>query len=232
MPTIYSSPVLWVTLALISLSQVGYTQTTSLNIPVKANNGWLELKYSSIPANAVSFASNGLSIDIDGSASPLIYPLSKELKVHRVQVHARIEGQITGLKGKKQGQKGADDFTLRLGLVESGSKTLSVWQKSFAASWIKKLFSLAPKGSGIEKILFLNVPEDPNLRGSSRVHPLSNLIEERFLAPANKGSIRIDYKFKTPLKTVALWLSSDGDDTKSKYRIVISKIKLTTAESK
>lgn len=214
-------------LILSLITVLSSAQATSLEIPLKSSQNWIELKYSSLPANKVSFTSQGLSIEVENSASPLIYPLPKETKIKAIQIHARVEGSLSDFKNKTQGAKGADDFTLRLGLVESGNKTLSIWKKPFAASWVKKLFSLAPKGSGIEKILFLNVPQNSDLTGKSRVHPLSDLIEEIFLSPADsKRLIRINHSFKKPLKTVALWISSDGDDTQSKYRIVISKIKL------
>ncbi len=213
------------------LSNVTMAMAMALeNIPLTSSSGWLEVKYDNLPANKIHFDSQAashktLTMDIDRSASPLIFPFSQERSIQQIVVTAKVHGHLKISDKKIQGSKGADDFVFRLGFVRPGKKTLSLWQKPFASKWVTQLFNLAPKGSGIDSILFLSVPSTSQLTGKKRTHPASDLIQEIFLKPVSKnGSINIHYTFPKPIPTLALWLSSDGDDTKSKYQIQISKI--------
>ena len=45
-------------------------------IPLDSKDGWQVLQYSSLPAHTVNFGVDGLSIEVDKSASPIIYPLT------------------------------------------------------------------------------------------------------------------------------------------------------------
>ncbi len=200
---------------------------TSVSVPLGDAKAWLALEYSSIPANQVSHANNALTLSINHSASPLIHQLTPPLQISQVQIKARVIGTLNLDANKQQGDKGNDDFSLRLGFVTAGDKRLSEWQKPFAAKWVKQLFALAPENSGIDNILFLNVPENAHLTGTNRQHPASDLLHEYMLSPANAdGTIEINHTFAAPKDIVALWISSDGDDTQSQYQIIIESIVL------
>ena len=200
----------------------------SVEIPLQDPKAWIALEYSNIPANTVTHSPDGLTLAIHQSASPLIHQLTSTRLVNKVHIQARVIGQLNLDTNKQQGEAGNDDFTLRLGFVAAGEKRLAGWQKPFAAKWVKQLFALAPADSGIDQILFLNVPEDARISGTNREHPASDLLHEYILAPASKeGIIDIRHTFDTPIETVALWISSDGDDTHSQYKIIIESIRLT-----
>ena len=197
-------------------------------IPLKDDAGWEILKYSKIKPNKVKFLDDKLIIDVDNSSSPLVYPFSKPLLAEEVLFSSKIEGKID-LGTKQQGEKGADDFLLRIGLVYLGTKTLGFFKRQIAADWVIHLFQLAPEGAGIEKIRFYNIFSDKRLYGKKREHPSSDLIEENFVFEnAKNGEVTGQIKTDTKSKVLALWISSDGDDTKSKFQTIISKLEIKT----
>src|SRR5436190_23387565 len=127
----------------------------------------------------------------------------------------------------KQGEKGFDDYVMRVGLVESGSRTLTRGEKLVAAEWVKKLFALAPRGTGISGIHFFNVGTDRKQVGRSRTHPLSDLMEETIVAvPDATGRFTFNHQFAQPLRVLAVWIASDGDDTKSSFAVALNEVQL------
>ena len=61
--------------------------------------------------------------------------------------------------------------------------------------------------------------------GKNRIHPKSKLMVEEIIGsfPENK---KISYTLKSPLDVVALWISIDGDDTKTSFVTEISDLQL------
>ena len=116
-----------------------------------------------------------------------------------------MSGKISGLLNVspgKQGSKGFDDYTLRVGLVESGTRRLSRREKLMAADWVKTLFSLAPPGTGITRIHFFNLGTLASQVGKTRVHPMSDLIEETVVAvPEAGGHFSFTHRFAQPMTT-------------------------------
>ncbi len=199
-------------------------------IPLTNLDAWKMEAYSSIPANKVVVIGQNLHIQVQKSASPLIYSLKDKVKI----TGFRIKGEFKSLPRFKdvnlQGQKGFDDFPLRIGMLIPGTKTLSGVKKVFAPDWIKNLYRQLPKGQGLDHISFFNLTQNPNLVGQFRTHPSTDLITETFIQGINKpGLFEITYKLKEPVVTAGLWLSSDGDDTKSDFEVIISILELQTA---
>ena len=181
------------------------------------------LSYSSIRPNEFAFKSNELIIKVDNSASPLIYPLKEAKKYKELLFKANLKGKVSYQKW--QGEKGNDDFSLRVGVVYEGDKTLNFFQKAIAANWIVTLFELAPEGTGVSQINFYNTFQDKKLRETKRKHPLSDLLIENFVADISKSdSVDVKVPLNPSKKILALWISSDGDDTSSKYEVRLSKI--------
>lgn len=183
---------------------------------------WTSLTFSKIPSNEVAFDMKGLNIKVNKSAGPLIYKLESSQNNYGFILSAEINGikklEITPFD---------EDSILRLGFVTSGEQTLSGLKKMFAPAWVKKLFSLAPPNKGINKIFFYNVTNRPDLLNKSRVSPQSDLIHEKIVSLVQlEGLFKMDIKFDTPLNVVALWLSVDGDDSKSQYEVMIKSINL------
>lgn len=158
---------------------------------------------------------------------PLIYPLEMPATVRSVRVRGRIVQGSLALPPGSQGEKGFDDYIFRLGLVEPGERTLNFLQRQVAAAWVRKLFELAPPGGGISRIHFFNVGAEKAHLGRTRVHPLSDLLLEKIVAlPAADGRFDFTHVLERPLQAIAVWLSADGDDTKSRYTLLIEAIEL------
>lgn len=204
----------------------------ALVIPTEKMAGWRIEKFSNIPRNEVSASRNGLLVRVRKSASPLIFPLNSPEKV----VSFKIAGEFHDLPKfsdvSKQGQKGSDDYALRVGFIIPGEKRLSGIKKFFASQWVKQLYSQVPSGLGLDHVHFFNVTQNPSQIGQSRVHPASELMREEFIALAEKnGPFTYEYSLKRPLEAVAIWISIDGDDTSSDYEVLISDLQITTAKS-
>ena len=201
-----------------------------LSVPLDRADGWQVLSYSSITPHEVEFTAEGMTIDVRNSASPIIYPIEPQT-VSSLTASVEITGDLN-LKSQTQGTEGNDDFLFRIGLVYEGEQTLNFIQRSFAASWVKTLFDLAPEGTGVDRIQFFNVYSDPSLANSEQDHPLSELMRERQVAylPAAGGGesreVRFDIQPPTDRRVLALWLSSDGDDTQSSFRVTVREIVL------
>ena len=198
----------------------------AIALPVQQTDNWQLLEYSRLDANQVTFTRDGMEVMVDQSASPIIYPLVDPKIVTRVSVTGNLSN-LLDLPPDTQGQKGNDDFSLKIGLVVAGDKTLNPVQKLFSAKWIKTLFDLAPEGTGVDRIYFLNAVQHKNLLGQQRQHPLSELIYENNVWLLDKsGDFSLDYQLESPQKVIAIWLSIDGDDTQSRYTTTIKSLVL------
>lgn len=195
-------------------------------VPLTDAKAWRQLQFRNRPPHKLRFSASGLHIDVDGSAMPLIHALPAKLRVAGVRVRGHIEGALKIPPGK-QGEEKYDDYVFRLGLVEPGERRLNFLQRQVAAEWVRRLYELAPQGTGIAGIRFLNVGADPAHLGRERRHPLSDLITERVVAlPAADGRIDFTYRLERPIEVIALWLSSDGDDTGARYGVDLESIEL------
>lgn len=196
-------------------------------IPVSSPEGWTELQFRKIPANTVSHSAEGVQVTVKNSASPLIYKLPTPAVVTAVEVELQIQGELKFPGGANDFQ---EDSYFRLGLVAEGDKKLSRVQKMFAPAWVEKLYSLAPEGVGLDKIYFLNVAGGEAKIGAARLHPKSELMSEQIVKIRKTGENRIvfSHSLQPPQKVAALWISIDGDDTKSEFKTVIQKLVLQT----
>ncbi len=204
------------------------TITQTLRVPLNDKSRWHEIRYDKIPAHTLRFSESGLEISVRRSAMPLLFPLPRPLLVKSIHVKGHLCGNIK-VAPEQQGKKGHDDYSLRVGLVEPGPRTLTLLERWTAASWVKALFEFAPAGSGIAKVHFLNLGVNGSEIGSTRQHPMSKLLEEEVVAaPRADGSFEFTRRFDPPLEVSALWISADGDDTKSSFETVINRIELET----
>jgi hypothetical protein len=194
-------------------------------VPLGDSAAWKALAYRGIEANRVSFDQDGLTIHLDRSAGPLVWPLPAPAPLERVTVRGHVEGQLRTTP-ERQGLAGADDFTLRVGLVEAGTRRPSFLERRLAPAWVRYLFSLAPENQGVGRIRFFNLGLSTSQVGWSRTHPLSDLLHETVVAaPEADGSFTVVARSPdTPV--LALWLSADGDDTGSRFTVRIDAIEL------
>lgn len=191
---------------------------SALIIPLNSTDSWQILSFSRLKPNVTTFTSKGMNVKVESSSNPMIYPFKTPQSIKSVKIKGELMGSLN-LTNLRQGEKGADDFALKLGFVLVGTKKLNVFQKVIAAKWIKTLYGLAPKNMGIDKILFLNAVQDKEILNTERQHPLSELIFEKSVwLLNNEGNFAFEYNFDNEIQVLAIWLSIDGDDTKSNTR--------------
>ncbi len=200
-------------------------------LPLDRTNGWKFLNYRNIPTNTVHASSAGFEVGVTNSAAPAVFPLASQLQVTELRVSGRIAGRLAVPPGK-QGAKGVDDYAIRVGLVEAGQRTLSWQEILIGADWVKKLFELAPPGTGINRIHFFNVGTDPKQLGRTRTHPMSDLMLETTVAvPDAAGRFAFTNRFARPIGVLAVWIACDGDDTKSSFAVTLNKVELAAETS-
>lgn len=198
----------------------------TMRLPLNDQKEWQALQYSSLPPHRLKFSATGLQIEVENSAMPVIHPLAGALRVSAIRVRGHVEGTLRIPPGQ-QGEPKFDDYVFRIGLVESGERQLNFVQRQIAPAWVRKLYELAPPGGGISRIHFFNVGAEKAHLGRQRQHPLSELIVEKVVAlPRAGGRFDFEHALDRPLDTVAVWLSSDGDDSHSSFTVLVEEIEL------
>lgn len=199
----------------------------ALDIPLQLNDeNWQSLHYKNIDPNVITQKEQGFEIQVNNSASPLIYVFVQPLLIQNIKVSGSMGDLPTIPADLTQGDKNADDFPFRIGLVLAGDKTLNFAQKLIAPNWVKTLYALAPKGYGIDHIAFLNLANPEEISWQSRDHPASKgLFNETIVAHIQPHE---DFELKHDLpqssEVIALWISADGDDTHSSFSLNLKSI--------
>lgn len=207
-----------------SASASGLTASQALPLTGAA---WTSVSFRNIRANSVDFADQQLRVKVQASASPLIHALPQPARVTAI----RVQGRWSEEQAPRRKPLGFDDDSLlRVGLVIPGARTLSGPRRWLAADWVKTLFELAPRGSGIDRIEFLMFSAQPELMGKERRHPVSDLLRERIMGVQPPvGRFDVTWTLPQPIETAAIWLSSDGDDTGASFTLSITRLELTAS---
>lgn len=187
-----------------------------------AKSRWTELKFNNILPNKVEYRTDSILVNVDSTASPLIYKLDDVTEVAGFEALIEVSGELP-----TQGAFEEDSF-FRMGLVAIGESQLGTMGKLFAPNWVLQLFELAPKGAGLDKIYFFNLAANVENLNKERTHPDSKYMYEKQIALKKSGLNEIKYTLAKSLKTAAIWISIDGDNTKSKFTTEIKNIKLKT----
>jgi hypothetical protein len=190
---------------------------TSIIIPLD-QSAWQHIQFGKIKANLITYPKNQISIQVNKSSSFLVHPLNEEILISEISISGSTSGDI---------EKSLEDSLLKIGLIVPGSKRLSGPKSWFAKKWIKKVYKLAPKGKGLDHLEMFVATTNKETIGSNRVHPASDFFTENFVFEIKKNKeFKLTHKLKTKVKTMALWLSADGDNTKSKFQTVIKSLEL------
>ncbi len=202
-----------------------------LALPLSGGDHWHALRYGNEPANEITFSDNELRISVKRSASPLFYHFDETLPLHALAAEGSVSALPTLLPGKTEGEKGADDFALRLGVVLEGKKSLNWFERLFAPSWLKRLTdSLPNRAFGGVHFLTLSQSGEP---GDTRHHPMSHYLFEDTVKRLEKpGPFAFEKTFEPDVRAIGLWIQSDGDDTQSTFDLRLTSIALTTTSSR
>lgn len=204
-----------------------YFLMVAIVLPLEKSQDWTELKFRKIPQNSVIFSADHITVSVDQSASPLVYKFNRVQKVQRFKVEIEVEGGLNKTASRKPIDFESDSM-FRFGLVATGPHTLNKLQRWLAAEWVQKLFALAPHGVGLDKIYFYNITQYEQLLSKKRQHPESEYLQEEnvWLKKENQNHFVLEKILDKPLVIAGIWISIDGDDTKSKYMVKIKKIEL------
>jgi len=201
-----------------------------VTIPLAPSSQWIDLKFSSIPKNKVTFTKSKLHIQVNKSASPLIYKFDKLTNIKGFKIIGQQKGEPFRIPASAmQGKEGYDDFVIRLGLVVKGKRTLGWLEKKLAPEWVKTLFSLAPKGVGVKSLQFYSMGSQKKIEGSKLTLDKKNRVTDEILGTVDKnGKFVLEKSFPKSKEVLALWLSTDGDDTGSKFNLEITSVEIET----
>jgi len=199
----------------------------TISVPLDRTNGWLFLKYGKVPPNTFRATSAGFEIGVTNSAAPALFPLAGGFRITELRACGKISGTLK-IPAGRQGEKAFDDYAIRVGIVEPGTRTMNWREKLISPDWVKQLFALVPHGTGITKVRFFNIATDTTHLGRTRAHPKSNLMEETITGvPDANGSFTITNHFAKPIGALAVWVSSDGDQSKSSFAVTLEKVELS-----
>lgn len=200
-----------------------------LAVPLTQPDDWRFLQYRHVRSNEYRCSPVGLEITVQSSASPAVFPLKTSVRVQAIRVSGKIAGTLRVPEGR-QGTRQFDDYTLRIGLVEAGPRRLSFYEQMVAPDWVRTLFNLAPKKTGISTIHFFNLGTQMAQIGRERDHPASPFIREQTVAmPQADGRFAFIHQLDQSIETLAVWIGSDGDDTQSEFKVTLEKLELKLA---
>ena len=184
---------------------------------------WLRLSYSRIRPTEYKFSNGKLTIQVDKSASPFLFPFEKPAKLKNI----RLRGVLLEVPHLKSGK---DDFILRVGPAIEGQRQLNAVQRMLAPKWISVLDDLA-RNKG-RKLGYL----DLSLVGlnsaapswKQRQHPDTDLINERFvLGMDGIGPFDLNLSYpETSPPSLGLWLGADGDNSEAHFSLRIDELLL------
>lgn len=191
------------------------------NISFDANK-WLELSFNNIPTNKVQYSDKGIKVAVASSASPLVFKFNELRDIKEFEINLRIDGNLKTTEGNIDFE---EDSYFRLGLVATGENHLGVAGRLLAPKWVQQLFSLAPDGVGLDKIYFYNLGNEKELISKERIHPQSKYMYEHIIdIKGDRSDLSFKHRLQKQIKAAALWISIDGDNTKSDFEVNIKSI--------
>ncbi len=173
------------------------------------------ITYKGIAPTQYQLREKLLIATVNSSASTLLLPFSKPQLVKRISFKWKISGKLKLKTAAIEASKQGDDSYFRVGLMVSG-KASSI--PFFAPSWIKLTRQYLKHPSDGMQVYFVNAQHVP---GTTWFSPYSSSIKNFSVASVGTGSDyqKVTINLKQAVSTVGLWLVSDGDDTKSSFKV-------------
>lgn len=158
---------------------------------------------------------NGLKAEVDGSSSFLLGAFSAPRTIKTLRWTWKFAGNLMVGSAAALAAKQGDDAMLRIGLIKEGNAPLVPF---FAPSWTEAIRNHM-KLPGDELTFF--IAGGPAKPGAKWVSPYTNSMRlvqvESVLQP--DGWMLVNHTMAVPIKTVGLWIMSDGDNSGSKFTI-------------
>ncbi|MDF1657840.1 MAG: hypothetical protein P1U58_09515 [Verrucomicrobiales bacterium] len=199
-------------------------------ISLSDSTAWKIISFEKVKSNEITFNEAGLRIEVEESASPLLYLFPERKQVRNLRVTGRVSGGWKFAAGDSW-KDGPDDALLRFGLIENGTKRLNALERIAAPDWIKELESRASTtADGIGRIHCFHVMPGRQWIGETRKNPNVSIFEETIsAAPEDDGRFELSVVLDTPMETVGLWLLADGDDSEASFIVEIENIEIGLA---
>lgn len=195
-------------------------------VPLDQQGIWKHIQFDKIASNKIEF-SKSLKIEVNKSSSFLVFPLTKKQVVESFEIQGSYSGGLNLPEGKEQGYGKADDFAFKFGFILPGKEQLSGVKKWLAPGWVKKVYAMAPKDQGLDHLELFAATQQKMMLGKKRIHPSSDFFHEEYAFELSKsGEFSFSKKLEKPVTALALWLSSDGDNSQSSFKIEIKSLKV------
>ena len=189
---------------------------------------WKETSFAKIKPNKFSFSNEGLLIEVNQSSSPLFYNFGRDIQASGILVQGWLT-DLPEINRLKEGIGENDDFSFRLGFIETDDNAPSWTERLFMADWVTDLLSYLPQ-KGLKKIRFFTISQCKN-PGTFRIHPQNKLIEETVvLKKEQPGKFKIEYHLKDSIPARAIWIQPDGDGSKSRFQLNIQQLEIQTED--
>lgn len=183
---------------------------------------WKEIKLGKTEANTYQYGTQ-LKIIVKKSSSPIVYKFDEVQELSTLEFQASVDGTMNPAAPATAFE---EDSYLQFGFVVVGDNHLGAMGKLFAPKWVSEIFALAPEGLGLDKIYFYIVGHKKEAVNQERQNPKSKYMFERIAFTKDDLGKSITYNLPKKLKTTALWISAEGDQTNSEFTTTINKVVL------
>lgn len=200
---------------------------TVVVLPLAEEKSWETLSFPEIPSNEISFAPGALQVTVEDSASALLHFFAETQWVTKIRIRGKVEGALHDAPTEQV--KSPRDALLRVGLIEKGQRQMNPFQRIAAPQWLEDLEKrVLQRAEGIDCIHCYHLLPDRSSLGPMQEHPGTSFLRQKnHAAPDSEGNFDFLIEHEDPLPLIGLWLLADGDDTKSKFTITITKIEIS-----
>lgn len=181
---------------------------------------WKEIKLNKSEPNKFEYGEK-LKIIVKKTNSPVVFKFDEVQELSSLDFEASVEGEI---KASENQSDFDEDSYLQFGFVVVGDNHLGAMGKLFAPKWVSEVFALAPQGQGLDKVYFYNVASRKDLVNKERQNPKSKYMYETIISTKDDLGKMVSFTLPKKLKTTALWIGAEGDQTESEFTTTVNKV--------
>ena len=212
-----------VIIRMTNLTAIFASILTAIGMP----SDWHSLSFRSIPSIQSKVQKDKITLEVDASAGGLVRRLPAGTRMKRFIVTGSVTGQLK-VDEKRLWEKGNEDAYLRVGLIAEGGRSLTTFERLVAPAWICTMDDvLCADGRAPSAIRnHLLVPHFSWI-GKQRANPnMKQLVDHMVATPGADGRFTMAVDLPQPMNVLGLWLMADGDDSGSKFEVIIDSIQL------
>ena len=181
---------------------------------------WSIINFDDITPTKYELQDKKLMITVAESNSFILLPFKEVKRIRRVSIEWDLVGSIEKNTRKREEEKSGDDFPLRVGLLVKGKKATIPF---FAPSWVKLIRERM--NFGVERIEYFVLGSN-HKNQETWENPFSDdfkmtAVESILLKGGGKQA---DILIPQGLDVVGIWVMSDGDNTKSSFKVSVDRM--------